>query len=297
MLGSNRRLIVSTPLFTYTKPRRIRNFVLLARILCLPSTNLRRATKMTQFENNGLRPSHTPVMEDAILMTSGRIGSWEILLKRRPLSSTDLANRYDTVSGNWERTAGRFQLEAAYQKPLLASQVATVLGQAGPQAQVLDCGVGSGSLSIALDRILTDPVIFHGIDTSAKMLVQARSKMQSAGLRAHFKQADILSLPHDDQSFDVVMAAHVLEHLPDPKRAFREMVRVLKPGGMVFVCATRPSLFGALIQLKWRTLAVTEEQGVAWLRACQLTEIGYQPVQLGACAGVASTAFWARLPK
>ena len=269
----------------------------MGRILCLPSTNQRQATNMTWLENKGLRPSHTPVMEDTILMTSRRIGSWEILLKRRPLSSADLANRYDAVSGRWERTAGHFQLEAAYQDPLLTSQVATVLRQAGPQAQVLDCGVGSGSLSMALDNILSDPVTFHSIDTSAEMLVQARSKMHAAGLRAHHKQADVLSLPYKDQSFDVVMAAHVLEHLPDPKRALREMIRVLKPGGAVFVCVTRPSLFGALIQLKWRTWAVTEKQGESWLRDCQLTQVGCQPVHLGACAGVASTAFWARRPE
>ncbi|NNK65312.1 MAG: class I SAM-dependent methyltransferase [Rhodobacteraceae bacterium] len=251
---------------------------------------------MTQFDTKGLLPPHPPVMDGAILMTSRRIGSWEILVKRRPLSSADLANRYDAVSGSWERTAGRLQLEAAYQEPLLTSQVATVLTQAGPQARVLDCGVGSGNLSIALDSILTDPVTFHGIDTSAEMLAQARSKMHAAGLRAHCKQADVLSLPYDDQSFDVVMAAHVLEHLPDPRRALREMVRVLNPGGMVFVCVTRPSLFGALIQLKWRTWAVTEKQGVAWLRESQLAEVACQPVRLGSCAGVASTAFWARRP-
>lgn len=106
-------------------------------------------------------------------MTSRRIGSWEVLVKRRPLSSVDLANRYDAASGSWERTAARFQLEAAYQEPLLTSQIATVLGQAGPQAKVLDCGVGSGSLSMALGNILTYPVIFHGVDISAEMLVQA----------------------------------------------------------------------------------------------------------------------------
>lgn len=269
----------------------------MARILYLPSTNLRQATNMTQLENKGLRPSHTPVMEDAILMTSRRIGSWEVLVKRRPLSSSDLANRYDAVSGSWERTAGRFQLEAAYQEPLLTSQVATVFAQVGPQARVLDCGVGSGSLSIALDGIVTSPVEYHAIDTSSEMLVQARSKMHAAGLRVDCQQANVLYLPYDDQSFDVVMAAHVLEHLPNPRRALKEMIRVLKPGGMVFVCLTRLSLFGALIQLKWRTWAVTEKQGVAWLRDFQLTEVGCQPVRLGSCAGVASTAFWARRPK
>jgi demethylmenaquinone methyltransferase/2-methoxy-6-polyprenyl-1,4-benzoquinol methylase len=120
--------------------------------------------------------------------------------------------------------------------------------------------------------------------------------MQHAGLRPHLQQADVLSLPYDDQSFNVVMAAHVLEHLSDPQRALAEMVRVLRPGGMVFVCVTRPSLFGALVQLLWRSWAITEHQGVAWLHGLQLVDVGYQPVRLGS-AGFASTAFWARRPQ
>lgn len=235
-------------------------------------------------------------MEKAIPMATRRIGSWEVLISRRPLSSTHLASRYDAVSRSWGRTARRFQLDAAYREPLLTSQIATGLAQAGPQARVLDCGVGSGSLSIALDSILKDPADFHAIDTSAEMLVQAKSIMQHAGLRPQLQQADVLSLPYDNQSFDVVMAAHVLEHLPDPQRALAEMIRVLKPGGMVFLCVTRPSLFGAIVQLLWRTWAISEQQGVAWLHDAQLVDVGNQPVRLGSYAGFASTAFWARRP-
>ncbi len=250
---------------------------------------------MTQLENKGLNSSHTVAMEQAIPMTTRRFGSWEVLISRRVLSSTDLASRYDAVSGKWARTARRFRLNAAYCEPLLASQVATDLAQIGPQARVLDCGVGNGCLSIALDSLMTGPVDLHAIDTSAEMLLQAKSVMQHAGLDPHLRKADVMSLPYEDQSFDVVMAAHVLEHLPDPLRALAEMVRVLKPSGMVFLCVTRPSLFGALVQLLWRTWAITEQEGVAWLHASQLVDVGCQPVRLGS-AGFASTAFWARRP-
>ena len=235
-------------------------------------------------------------MEKAIPMATRRIGSWEVLISRRPLSTTDLASRYDAVSGKWARTARRFQLNTAYREPLLTSRVVMNLMQVEPQARILDCGVGNGSLSIALDSLVKGSVDFHAIDTSAEMLVQAKSVMQHAGLDPHLQQADVMSLPYEDQSFDVVMAAHVLEHLPDPQRALAEMVRVLKPGGMVFLCVTRPSLFGALVQLLWRTWAITEQEGVAWLNASQLVDVGYQPVRLGS-AGFASTAFWARRPK
>ena len=251
---------------------------------------------MTQLDTESRSSSQTSAMEQAIPMTSRRIGSWEVLISRRPLSTADLASRYDAVSGKWARTARRFQLNVAYREPLLASQVVIDLMQVEPQARILDCGVGNGSLSIALDGLMKGTVDLHAIDTSAEMLVQAKSVMQHAGLRPHLQQADVMSLPYDDQSFDVVMAAHVLEHLPNPQRALAEMIRVLKPGGMVFLCVTRPSLFGALVQFLWRTWAITEQQGVAWLHASQLVDVGYQPVRLGS-AGFASTAFWARRPK
>ncbi|MBM1690614.1 class I SAM-dependent methyltransferase [Sulfitobacter geojensis] len=250
---------------------------------------------MTPPENNGCNPSHSAATEQAIPMTSRRFGSWEVLISRRVLSRPDLANRYDTVSGKWARTARRFRLNAVYCKPLLASHVVTDLMQVDPKARVLDCGVGTGSLSIALDSLMKGPIEFHAIDTSTEMLVQAKSAMQRAGLELHLQQADVMSLPYRDQSFDAVMAAHVLEHLPDPQRALAEMVRVLKPGGVVFLCVTRRSLFGALVQLLWRTWAITEKEGIAWLSASHLVEVGYQPVRLGS-AGFASTAFWARRP-
>lgn len=251
---------------------------------------------MTTPENNRLSPSHTPAMEKAIPMATRCIGSWEVLISRCPLFSTDLASRYDAVSGRWARTARRFQLNATYREALLASRVALDLMQVEPQARILDCGVGNWSLSIALDSLMAGPVDFYAIDTSAEMLVQAKSVMQHAWLDPHLQQADVMSLPYEDQSFDVVMAAHVLEHLPDLQRALAEMVRVLKPGGMVFLCVTRPSLFGALVQLLWRTWAITEQEGIAWRHASQPVDVGYQPVWLGS-AGFASTAFWARRPQ
>ena len=251
---------------------------------------------MTPPRKNGPNPPHTAAMEQAIPMTTRRFGSWEINISRRTLSSADRASRYDAVSGKWARTARRFRLNDAYCEPLLASKVVIDLMQVEPKARILDCGVGNGSLSIALGSLMTGPADFHATDTSAEMLVQAKSVMQHAGLDPHLQQADIMSLPYEDKSFDVVMAAHVLEHLPDPQRALAEMVRVLKPGGMVFLCVTRPSLFGALVQLLWRTWAITEQQGIAWLNASRLVDVGCQPIRLGS-AGFASTAFWARRPQ
>jgi SAM-dependent methyltransferase len=48
-------------------------------------------------------------------------------------------------------------------------------------------------------------------------------------------QVDIMDLPYDDESFDVVICLHVLEHVADDRRAMRELARVLVPGGKAIV--------------------------------------------------------------
>ncbi|MCR9260368.1 MAG: class I SAM-dependent methyltransferase [Pseudomonadaceae bacterium] len=229
-------------------------------------------------------------------MTIRRIGSWQISISRCLLPPGQLASRYDVIAADWERTAMRYQLEKAYQQPLFASGAPDSLENISGERHVLDCGVGSGSLSIALQKLLAERVNWYGIDTSSEMLSAAEAVTRRAGLTIILKQANVLSIPYADESFDMVMAAHVLEHLPQPERGLEEMVRVLKPGGRLFICMTRPSLFGVLIQMRWRTWAVTEAQGLTWLRGCQLSDIGLCRMNLGWLAGSGSTAFWAKRP-
>lgn len=237
-----------------------------------------------------------PSSLQTIPMTNYRFGSWQVAISRQPRTKEDLTNKYDAASRNWEHMTRRYGLNAAYRRPLLASGAGAALGNVGSQAAVLDCGIGCGALAIALNSILPRSPNFCGIDLSREMLTRADIELRQAGLTPELRQADILSIPYADASFDFVMAAHVLEHLPEPLCALKEMVRVLKPGGILFVCLTRRSKFGAFIQMRWRTWAITEQQGVAWLQVCRLQDIKFQSIWLGASAGHASTAFWARRP-
>lgn len=251
---------------------------------------------MTQLEDRTPTPSITAAGEKAISSVARRIGSWEVLLRRRPRYSVDLASRCDLVSGKWGRTAHRFQLEAAYREPFLTSQIAVGLAKIGLQARILDCSVGNGSLSISINSILKGPVECYKIDTSAEMLVQAKSVMQHSRLRSHLMQADVLSMLYSDQSFYVDMAEHVLENLPDPQCALAEMVRVLGSGRMVILCVSPPSISGAYVQLLRRTWVTTEQQGVAWLHSSQHIYLGRHLVQLGSCSELTSASFGARRP-
>lgn len=96
--------------------------------------------------------------------------------------------------------------------------------------KALDVGTGTGFLS----NILTDMGLeVTGIDISRGMLYQAQSVSKKKNI--HFCQGDAENLPFKDDSFDLVISRHLLWTLPDPEKAIREWVRVLRPGCMVII--------------------------------------------------------------
>jgi len=104
---------------------------------------------------------------------------------------------------------------------------------ASRQGSVLEVGVGTG-LSLEFYPV-GRPVT--GIDFSAEMLARARDKAQQGGLPvdpALFRM-DARQLAFPDDSFDTVLAMHVLSVVPDPRRVMAEMARVCKPGGEVII--------------------------------------------------------------
>jgi SAM-dependent methyltransferase len=106
-----------------------------------------------------------------------------------------------------------------------------------PGAQVLECGCGPGwlwrhnlaSLPAGCQVILTD--------LSPGMVAEAETALSRTAHDFRFEVADIASLPYDDNHFDIVVANHMLYHVPDRQRAFAEVCRVLKPQGR-FLAAT-----------------------------------------------------------
>lgn len=100
---------------------------------------------------------------------------------------------------------------------------------------VLDVGCGPGTITVDLARTVA-PGVVTGIDTSAKVLEQARSFSADQGVRnVTFVEADVYELPFEDDAFDIVHAHQVLQHVSDPVAALREIKRVTKPGGLVAV--------------------------------------------------------------
>jgi phosphatidylethanolamine/phosphatidyl-N-methylethanolamine N-methyltransferase len=102
----------------------------------------------------------------------------------------------------------------------------------GPDARVLDVGVGTG-LSLPLYPGHCQVV---GIDLSGDMLKKAWKKVRKHGLTAvNLMEMDASRLAFEDNAFDYVVAAFVISVVPDPVRVISEMKRVAKPDGRIVI--------------------------------------------------------------
>lgn len=203
--------------------------------------------------------------EETIPVFSRWFGSWQVSVQRLAFNSPELTRRYDRAAPGWGRTLDRLGYPGAYETLLRRVLSEEALEVDGARPRVLDCGVGTGALSIALARVLPIPFKLSAIDISPRMLERASRNLSHTDLELTLRHGDIRKLPYGNGVFDLVMTAHVLEHLVDPSVALNEMVRVLKPGGLLIACLTRRSALGMFVHLKWRTHWVTYAQAESWL--------------------------------
>ena len=105
----------------------------------------------------------------------------------------------------------------------------------GKGVGVLDVGCGPGTITVDIAaRVAPGRVV--GIDPSADVLDQARANAQRAGVdNTRFATGDVYALDAESDTYDVAHAHQVLLHLTDPPAALREMMRVVRPGGVVAV--------------------------------------------------------------
>ncbi len=94
----------------------------------------------------------------------------------------------------------------------------------------LDVGCGSGAFTeLVCQRC--QPAEAHGIDPSDAQLAYARSRPDAAG--AAFQQGDAMALPYAADRFDAAVMALVIFFVPEPAHGVAEMLRVVRPGGVV----------------------------------------------------------------
>ena len=139
--------------------------------------------------------------------------------------SQKLSSRY--THGHEQSTLASHSVRTA------ANSAAYLIPHLKPGMQILDIGCGPGTITLDLAALVA-PGKVTGIENVEAPLNVARAEAAArADTSTVFRLGDALALPFDNESFDVVHAHQVLQHLTDPVIALREMKRVCKPGGWI----------------------------------------------------------------
>lgn len=140
---------------------------------------------------------------------------------------------FSRIAGNYDRmnTILSFNLDKTWRRRALEIAAPTAA------EQWLDVCCGTGKLTLEIRRLLNDEGKVTGLDFTAAMLQVARQAEKLAKLSApiDWLEADAMSMPFADASFDGVIIGFGLRNLPDLDQGLREMRRVIKPGGRL-VC-------------------------------------------------------------
>jgi demethylmenaquinone methyltransferase/2-methoxy-6-polyprenyl-1,4-benzoquinol methylase len=101
-------------------------------------------------------------------------------------------------------------------------------------SKILDMGCGLGETTKMLSAFFPETDL-TGLDQDEALIEEANDTKGKPGSNMKFVTGDALDLPFEDNHFDFVFARYLIHHIPDSYAALKEMKRVCKAGGIIFV--------------------------------------------------------------
>ena len=154
------------------------------------------------------------------------------------------------------------------------------LSQAGTDLNLLECGCGGQPER----NILGLCSRYTGVDFSITGLQLAKASLTDASIPIEFMNADACALPFADETFDAVYSAHMIYHIDNIKAqeaALTELIRVVRPKGIVVLITANPRPFLFPIRFLKRLLADAPIAGSALNRIRPKPPLPYKPMTIG----------------
>ncbi len=117
--------------------------------------------------------------------------------------------------------------------PIIAEQI--VAKTAIKSGKCLDAGCGTGALGRSIAKITNLDITFFDQSDEMLSLAKGYANDENIGNRSTFLQGDIHSIPLEDESVDIVISRGSSPFWDDWHKAYSEIIRILKPGGMTYI--------------------------------------------------------------
>jgi ubiquinone/menaquinone biosynthesis C-methylase UbiE len=175
----------------------------------------------------------------------------------------------DVVRHHWNRRAATFDNQSGHglvseeQRQAWLNLLSRLAGQT--PLRVLDVGCGTGFMALRFAELGHSVT---GIDLSPQMIDRARRKAEEDSLQIEFRVGDAAEVDSADETYDLVVARHVIWNLPQPERGVGEWLRVLRPGGRLVLIEGKWADNEALdLPLRRRVLARIKDLAALLLHA------------------------------
>ena len=168
------------------------------------------------------------------------------------------------ASYSFDRAADFYDATRAYAPEVADRITRSILDLTGatPSTRMFEVGIGTGRISASL---IAHGLDVTGLDLSREMMDRLRNKF-APGTLFRLVQGDASTLPFPDSTFDAGLAVHVFHLIAPWRQAVGELVRVLRPGGLVLHSShiRDPRSANVILRDKWHGLV--EARGERWQR-------------------------------
>ncbi|KKQ11040.1 MAG: class I SAM-dependent methyltransferase [Candidatus Babeliales bacterium] len=138
-------------------------------------------------------------------------------------------NFYNNYFSSADYNVFRYDVGSFCTRKLIISQIKHKYGT------LLEIGTGISSMLSDIKSSKKLNFDCFGVDISDTTISTVKKQFDALGIKAELKVADAESLPFPDNTFDVIISAHTLEHIKNDNLVIKECSRVLKPGGELII--------------------------------------------------------------
>lgn len=168
-------------------------------------------------------------------------------------NASDLSVKYDRAAPAWGDKMRLLGYSDAYLGFLASEAERAASGQ-----RVLDIGCGSGAFADVWAAMQGPDHAITLLDPSREMLRRADAQLKRRGVNTELAQC-LLEDHSNPAPYTVLLAAHVIEHVPDPVACLRKMRDLADEGAQLWLIVSKPHWCNAIIWFQWRHKAYAPE--------------------------------------